>query len=130
MPSFTFTLKIQGGNDAMANPVDVGRALERVAQKLVDHGDFPEALEGRIRDANGNTVGEWAYVPEDKDDEEDEEAKIRTLLAALADLNDGTGDLGQTIRDVLRDDPAATAEDIREVVEEAIRDAKREREEG
>jgi hypothetical protein len=50
-----FTLKIRLGNDAMQDPADVAEALERVARELRDSGFRPT----RIKDLNGNTVGEW-----------------------------------------------------------------------
>jgi hypothetical protein len=49
-----FTLSIELGNEAMQTGEDVARALREVAKKL-DGGDDS----GRIRDENGNTVGEW-----------------------------------------------------------------------
>jgi hypothetical protein len=54
-----FTLTITLGNDAMQTGGDVAEALREVAGRIDDRrgGLFEDS--GRIRDANGNTVGEW-----------------------------------------------------------------------
>lgn len=52
-----FTLRIELGNDAMQDHLDVASALERVSHKLVA---TPET-EGAITDLNGNTVGHWHW---------------------------------------------------------------------
>lgn len=49
-----FTLSIDLGNEAMQTGEDVATALKAVASKLA-HGEDS----GRVRDENGNTVGEW-----------------------------------------------------------------------
>lgn len=51
-----FQLKIQLGNDAMQEPEDVARALERVAEQLREVG----WRGAPVRDMNGNRVGEWS----------------------------------------------------------------------
>jgi len=51
-----FTLSIELGNDAMSGPCDVAEALESVASKLRAGQES-----GRIRDTNGNTVGEFEF---------------------------------------------------------------------
>lgn len=55
-----FVLTLKMGNDGMQDEHDVARALRIEAEKIecfgLDHGP------GRIRDINGNTVGEWAVV--------------------------------------------------------------------
>lgn len=55
-----FQLTIELGNDAMRSMRDVAAALQRVADALkhegIDDVDWPS---GRIRDVNGNTVGQW-----------------------------------------------------------------------
>lgn len=53
-----FTLKIKMGNAAMQTGLDVASALREIADKLEEHPD-PTNESGRIRDYNGNTVGEW-----------------------------------------------------------------------
>jgi hypothetical protein len=58
--NFTLTIwmgndAMQEGNDAMQEASDVATALRDVADKVEAH----EATWGTIRDANGNTVGEW-----------------------------------------------------------------------
>lgn len=59
----TFTIKIELGNEAMQDPSDVAEALERVADDLRDFG-FAHILvvDRKIRDLNGNTVGEWGMI--------------------------------------------------------------------
>jgi hypothetical protein len=59
-----FTLTIILGNDAMQSPDDVAYALGRLQAMFVDTTDSFEELSvgdrsGRIRDLNGNTVGQW-----------------------------------------------------------------------
>lgn len=58
-----FTLKIETGNAAFENPQEVARILKNLAHdaasELRDMAD-----RGALRDANGNTVGTWRYVPE------------------------------------------------------------------
>jgi hypothetical protein len=51
-------------NSAFAdNPDEVAKCLDRVAgavQSLLDN--YRDSGEGRIRDSNGNTVGEWVVT--------------------------------------------------------------------
>lgn len=54
-----FTLSIDLGNAAMRGPEHVAAALRDVAEDLHSAGGFGGSP-GRIRDANGNTVGEWS----------------------------------------------------------------------
>lgn len=49
------------------------------------------------------------------------------LLAELAHLDDGTGDLGVIVDRAIADDPNVTAADVREIVLAARRDAAEER---
>jgi hypothetical protein len=63
----TFTLKIELGNDAMQTYDDIAAALRKVAARLNSGGntvideDADLAITGgRIKDVNGNTVGEWS----------------------------------------------------------------------
>ena len=51
------------------------------------------------------------------------EARVQGILADLADLQDGGGNLGVVVRQALADDPAATAADVRAIWAEATRDA-------
>jgi hypothetical protein len=54
-----FVLSINLGNDAMIDSLDVAQALRDVAKVLSrDGGDAIE--HGVVRDANGNTIGEWS----------------------------------------------------------------------
>ena len=61
----TFRLKIELGNAAMLTGQDVAGALREVADKVEAIGDDelgntdPYDRKGKIRDINGNTVGEW-----------------------------------------------------------------------
>jgi hypothetical protein len=53
-----FVLTINLGNEAMIDSPDVAQALLDIAKILSrDGGDAMEY--GVVRDANGNTVGEW-----------------------------------------------------------------------
>lgn len=59
-----FTLSIRLGNAAMQTPADIALALRETADKIADpmlRDTYAEATPyaGRIRDVNGNTVGEW-----------------------------------------------------------------------
>jgi hypothetical protein len=49
------------GNDAMQSRDDVALALKQLARRT----DFDRNDEGKIRDANGNTVGEWGFHEEE-----------------------------------------------------------------
>lgn len=54
-----FTLTIRLGNDAMQTVEDVEDALRQlVKSRAISNGSSPY-----IRDANGNTVGEWQVQP-------------------------------------------------------------------
>jgi hypothetical protein len=57
-----FTLTITMGNDAMRSRADVIGALGAAVQNI--RHDY----EGRIRDDNGNTVGEWHFDLSDSPD--------------------------------------------------------------
>lgn len=50
-----FTVTITTGNEAMRTNLDLAEALERVAERL--RGG---AWQGKIRDVNGNTVGQFS----------------------------------------------------------------------
>ncbi len=63
----SFTLKIQLGNAAMLNGLHVAEALRRVAATLERTGGLDDS--GRIRDFNGNTVGEWDLEGAEPDEE-------------------------------------------------------------
>jgi len=53
-----FSIKIELGNDAMRTRRDVVRVLRELAA-TIDDGSKRE--EGKIRDANGNSVGSWSF---------------------------------------------------------------------
>lgn len=55
-----FTLRIDMGNDAMQTPYDVADALRGVILTLDNGGTY-----GAVKDANGNTVGQWAIAEPD-----------------------------------------------------------------
>lgn len=55
-----FTAKIETGNAAMLDAEHVADALREIAREVFHGGEF-----GRIRDANGNTVGEWSLQLEE-----------------------------------------------------------------
>jgi hypothetical protein len=51
-----FTIKIEMGNDAMQSPEDVADVLTTQVVPLLEQG----FTNGRVHDANGNTVGTWS----------------------------------------------------------------------
>jgi hypothetical protein len=55
-----FELRIQLGNDAMQDNLDVARALRRTADALEAEGS--ESRQQRVRDDNGNTVGFFQFT--------------------------------------------------------------------
>jgi len=62
-----FQLNIDLGNDAMQDHHDVAKALRTVADRLskfTSTGWSPYALDGKIKDDNGNTVGSWEVKPD------------------------------------------------------------------
>jgi len=56
----SFKLELDGGNEAMDTPQDVADALERIAAQVREM-DEQYGFSSPIRDANGNTVGEYVY---------------------------------------------------------------------
>lgn len=78
-----FTLSIELGNVAMASAEMVADALRAVADRVTEQ-DF-----GNIRDANGNTVGEWSFE-EDDDDEDSERDDEGADAEWLASAGHGT----------------------------------------
>jgi len=54
-----FTLKIELGNAAMSSEADIAEALAQIAGRV----SAGETI-GEIRDANGNTVGEYRHWAE------------------------------------------------------------------
>jgi hypothetical protein len=61
MTTTTFELKITLGNDAMQAPGDVADALADLAMRLRNQpGNVWYDDRGRLRDVNGNVVGQWA----------------------------------------------------------------------
>ncbi len=56
-----FILRIDLGNEAMREPLDVADALREVQEKLATTKGTPLRVNegGYIRDRNGNSVGEW-----------------------------------------------------------------------
>lgn len=62
-----FQLHIDLGNAAMQDNHDVAKALRSVAERLskfISTGWSPYALDGTIKDDNGNTVGSWEVKPD------------------------------------------------------------------
>ena len=55
------------------------------------------------------------------------EARVRDLLVSLRAYDHGDGCLGIIVRQALKDDPGATAEDIASICREAEEDARVER---
>lgn len=53
-------LRIELGNDAMQTREQLSRAIRHVATRMT----IAEHTEGRIRDENGNTVGDWEIEKE------------------------------------------------------------------
>lgn len=56
-----FSLRIRLGNEAMDDLDDLAAVLRAAAERL-EAMDFPNAGPARIRDANGNTVGEFNFT--------------------------------------------------------------------
>lgn len=54
-----FVLKIELGNDAMQNAMDVANALRNAAIKIETNYDEMADARGPVKDVNGNTVGSW-----------------------------------------------------------------------
>lgn len=63
-----FELSIDLGNAAMQTPGDVVEALIQVTARI-GMGE----TEGRIKDRNGNSVGEWVFDTEEGDEDDDDE---------------------------------------------------------
>lgn len=62
-----FVLRINCDNDAfgdnaLSRDIEVSYILGRIAQSLEDGKSY-----GTIRDTNGNTVGEYEYIPSGKE---------------------------------------------------------------
>jgi hypothetical protein len=63
-----FTLSIDLGNDMMQRPEDVAAALDELADELRAREGLWRTSSarkrdtGRIRDPNGNYVGDWQYI--------------------------------------------------------------------
>lgn len=55
-----FKLNIKLGNEAMRNEEDIASALRNAANAI----EYDQEYEGKLRDMNGNTVGEWIYESE------------------------------------------------------------------
>jgi hypothetical protein len=55
----TFTLTVTLGNEAMCTTEDVADLLVNAATRIRNAGYA--AIEGKLRDANGNTVGSWSF---------------------------------------------------------------------
>lgn len=55
-----FILEIDLGNDMMRTRLHVGSKLKEVVGDVLTKGK----TEGKIRDANGNTVGKWEFQKE------------------------------------------------------------------
>lgn len=60
-----FQINISFGNDAMCDPEDVADALVTVESRV-----RAGQVEGRVLDANGNSVGDWAFKTEHEDNDE------------------------------------------------------------
>jgi hypothetical protein len=60
----TITIKIDTGNDdrlGWTKPFYVGRHIEKIGEHIVELGyGAAETGSGKIRDENGNTIGEWS----------------------------------------------------------------------
>lgn len=57
----TFTLRIDLGNEAMSDNLDVAAALRVVADGLVGESMGGDNGEGIVRDVNGNRVGSFTF---------------------------------------------------------------------
>lgn len=86
-----FTMRINLGNVAMQTPRDVAGAL-RAAADVLENGPTPSQVRQIIRDENGNTVGDYIYVPPPADDPAPDEYEV------------GTDDVPRDVYDPHRDD--------------------------
>jgi hypothetical protein len=59
-----FTLTIELGNDAMQKRSHVAKALRDAAKEVVSSPATVRNEGRKIRDVNGNTVGEWKFEEE------------------------------------------------------------------
>lgn len=57
----TFTMDIDCGNAAFADPDELPELIQKVARKVRDEVQSARASysHGKVRDSNGNTVGSW-----------------------------------------------------------------------
>jgi hypothetical protein len=55
----SFSLSIELGNDGMRSPEHVAGTLRTLAEYLDGTGGWQHIDAGTLRDANGNTVGQW-----------------------------------------------------------------------
>ena len=55
-----FTLTIELGNDAMRTRKAVARTIRTLGETVLQTRE----TEGKIRDVNGNTVGQWKFEEE------------------------------------------------------------------
>ena len=86
----TFKLEIRLGNDAMQTHQHIASALRELALNIDDR---EETVAGRLRDDNGNTVGEWSIVEDEKVEDKPltAERRIYTVdeLAAMPTIESG-----------------------------------------
>jgi hypothetical protein len=90
-----FTLEIEMRSDAMQDPSDVGRALDHIADELIQRRYRESAA---ILDLNGNTVGSWQFVDQPSPKEE-------TLPIELDALSDPCSVCGLTAFYVIDNTP-------------------------
>jgi hypothetical protein len=61
MMTYSFSVMISLGNEAMSTPQDVARSLQEVVNRLKRNDADEEYDSGRLYDVNGNSVGQWTY---------------------------------------------------------------------
>jgi hypothetical protein len=81
-----FKLNIALNNEAMLAHSDLAETLVRLAERVGSAG----AVEGFVKDANGNTVGSWEIYDEDDNDSEPYENDVAFDSDTLASAGYGT----------------------------------------
>ena len=76
-----FKIEFETLNAGVQSPEQVSRIIKHVSQKVANH-----ETEGKIRDNNGNTIGQWSWMQKVKDLTESE--NFRSSLLAIHLSND------------------------------------------
>jgi hypothetical protein len=70
LPNVKFEMKVESGNEAIvSSPISATQViLERIVKLMREGRNF-----GIIHDSNGNKVGEWSLIVEEKDDDPEDD---------------------------------------------------------